>query len=395
MLKGQYNIVFNGFILRLSLVYVFLFFVIGIFMPFFPLWLKWKQLSSVEISFVLAAPLFARVIFTPMLSFWADRVGNYKAVVQAVSFGSVMTVLLLLGSNGFWQIFIVALLFSICWTTNLPLVETIAMRGVKQQGAHYGFMRLWGSLSFIAASFGVGYLTDIYEHSIILYLLIAAIFTTFISVFFLPSESKEKTKIEDRASLKDAYAIVRLPVFIAFLVGASLIQTSHAILYSFGTIHWQSLGISSTYIGLLWAIGVIAEIIMFMYTKRLLGAFGPVWLLLLAGFAAVIRWIVMAFDPSLPWLFILQCLHAFTFGLGHLGAIYFISMAIPDKYAATIQGLYAAFSIGFFMGIATLASGTLYVQLEGMAYLVMAVVGLVSIGFNYYVLRVWNGGKVG
>ena len=55
-------------------------------------------------------------------------------------------------ARGFWPILACTLVFALAWTTIMPLTETVAMSGVKAAGLDYGRMRLWGSLSFIAAS---------------------------------------------------------------------------------------------------------------------------------------------------------------------------------------------------------------------------------------------------
>ena len=52
------------------------------------------------------------------------------------------------------------LMFAVAWTTIMPLTETVAMSGVKAAGLDYGRMRLWGSLSFIAASFCGGWVVE-------------------------------------------------------------------------------------------------------------------------------------------------------------------------------------------------------------------------------------------
>ena len=280
----------------------------------------------------------------------------------------------------------------------MPVTEAIAMDGVRRSGHDYGRMRLWGSLTFIAASFAGGVALQSWGAPAALWLMIAAAGSIVVAAYLLPrpvgkGRLREATEMP-RIRVKDAVSLVRAPLFLLFLAATGLAQASHAVYYAFGTIHWQSLNISPGVIGLLWAVGVIAEILLFMFSGRVVAALGTVNLIILAALAGIIRWSITAFSPPLWVLFPVQVLHALTFGAAHLGAVHFISQAIPEKTSATAQGLYAACSAGIAMGAAILASGALYEALGGYAYLAMAALSLVSLAGSVVLARLWQGGKL-
>jgi len=158
------------------------------------------------------------------------------------------------------------------------------------------------------------------------------------------------------------------------LLGAALIQSSHAVYYGFGTVHWQQSGISETVIGFLWGEGVIAEIVVFSFGASLLKYLMPMHLVTLGGIAGVLRWFGTGLDDSLPTLLFLQVLHGFTFGATHLGVIHFISEEIPEDFSATAMSLYAAVAMGLVMGLMVIASGYLYSAFEGKAYFIVAII---------------------
>jgi hypothetical protein len=139
--------------------------------------------------------------------------------------------------------------------------------------------------------------------------------------------------------------LLRDPGFIAVAAAASLIQGSHALYYSFSTIDWQAAGFGGGTIGVLWALGVLAEIVLFALSARLPAAFSPSVLILIGGTGALVRWTAMALDPPGALLPLLQCLHGLSFGATHLGTLAFIGRAAPAGLAATAQG-YLAVSIG-------------------------------------------------
>jgi PPP family 3-phenylpropionic acid transporter len=159
-------------------------------------------------------------------------------------------------------------------------------------------------------------------------------------------------------------------------------------------VHWTSLGISSTAVGALWAIGVIAEIVLFIYARALGRWFGPVQLIALGGGAAILRWSVIAVNPPLPVLFLVQTLHGLTFGAAHLGAMQFMTAAVPPHMATSAQGLYASITAGIAMGLASLAVGPLYRTYAGDAYFAMSLLGGAGLLLALLLIRRWRGGLI-
>jgi PPP family 3-phenylpropionic acid transporter len=168
---------------------------------------------------------------------------------------------------------------------------------------------------------------------------------------------------------------LRNPSFIAVAAAASLIQASHALYYSFSTIDWQAAGFDGRAIGVLWALGVLAEIVLFAMSGRLPPALTPSVLLLVGAAGALIRWTAMVFGPPDALLPFLQCLHALSFGATHLGTLAFIARAAPVGLAATAQGAISVV-MGLVMAAATGAAGLLYAQLGSRAYGAMAVIAV-------------------
>ena len=160
--------------------------------------------------------------------------------------------------------------------------------------------------------------------------------------------------------------------FWLLVVSASALQASHQVYYGFGTLYWRGLGFSDTVIGVLWAEGVVAEVVLFWYGAPIVARLGPLGLLALGGVGGIVRWSLMGLVPGLPAAAALQLLHALTFGASHLGAMYMLARSVPPEAAASAQSLYAALSAGLGSGLVMLAAGTLYAAYGGQAYLFMA-----------------------
>ena len=159
-------------------------------------------------------------------------------------------------------------------------------------------------------------------------------------------------------------------LFILFLIAIGCTHGAHATFYTFGALHWQAQGLSAAWVGTLWAIGVFAEVVLFALSAPVVRRFGPAQLIVAGAGASVVRWGVMAFDPPLAVLIPLQLLHALTYGAAHLGAILFITRAVPHQGMGSAQAFYATIAAGLALGIVGLISGALFAQIGGAVYLV-------------------------
>jgi PPP family 3-phenylpropionic acid transporter len=197
-----------------------------------------------------------------------------------------------------------------------------------------------------------------------------------------------------RLSPGEALRLLKSPLFVTFLLAAGLVHGSHGMFYTFGVLHWNSQGIPPEWIGTLWAIAIPGEVLLFAYSGAVVRRFGAIPLLATGAAAAVLRWTAMSFDPPLALLFPIQLLHGFTYGAAHLGAMHFISRAVPDHAAGTAQALYATFATGLVIGCVTLASGYVYAAAAGRAYLFVAVLAGFGLAASLVVLRRWDGGLI-
>jgi PPP family 3-phenylpropionic acid transporter len=399
----------HSFGLRLAAFYAALFVIYGIHLPYLPVWLDKRGLSAEEIATITAAPFFLRAFITPTVAMLADRTARHRALINALAWLTLVLALLLSQMQSFWAIFLLAVPFSITLSTIMPLTETIAVAGVRAHGLDYGRMRLWGSLTFVTAGFVGGWLIDHTGATAVLACLIAGTVATVATAWLLP-EKIERAPAADPAagtdpagtlshqapmrggSIEEAWKLVSSPVFLAFLLAAGAAQGSHGMVYTFGALTWRAEGISTAWVGALWAIAIGGEVLLFAYSGRVVRRWGPVALLIGATTAAIVRWITMTLSPPLIGLIPLQVLHTLTYGASHLGAMHFIARAVPESAQGTAQALYATVASGLLMGTATLTSGWLYGKVGALAYLAMAALATAGFAGALYVGARWQGG---
>lgn len=388
----------GNFAARVALFYGALFVIYGMHVPFTPLWLAWRGLSPGEISAAMAVPFFLRVFITPAVALAADRHNTHRGVMIVLAWLSLAVVLALSQASTFWPILFLIAPLVICNSSVMPLAETVAVRGVREAGLDYGRMRLWGSLTFIAASFGGGMVIDRHGAGAGIWLVAFGCVLTVIAAHLLPRLARPEGDVPASAKkplwhAQEPRALLAQPAFRSFLVAAGGAQAAHAALLTYATLIWQSQGMSAGTCGMLWAVAVIAEVGLFAWSGPLLARFGSANILIAGAAFSIVRWAAMAFDPPLALLVPLQMLHAVTYGGSHIGAIYFIAGAVPPAMQGSAQALYATIASGVAMGTATLVAGWLYAGAgSGMAYAAMAVLSLISLAAAWHLKGIWDGG---
>lgn len=385
----------SSYALRISGFFAALFLIYGVYLPYLPLWLDSRGLTVAQISVVTATPYFLRDLVTPGIAFYADRTNTHRRTIIILAGAGVATGVLLTQMSGFWPILIFAVATSIAMTTMMPLTEVVAVNGMRATGYDYGRVRLWGSLSFIAANVAAAEIVARTGSASIVWMIVAAFTLTLLAAVTLPKTPRRSAPASTSpVTLKTAVKLAVSPLFVLFLIAGGTVQAAHATYYTFATLHWTSQGIAPVTIGVLWALGVAAEVVLFALSGRVVAGLGVRSLLIAAGASAVFRWTAMSFDPPLWALFGLQLLHAFTFGAAHIAAIHFIAQAVPEELTGTAQALYACVGMGLAMAIATLISGSLYHHYAAGAYLGMAALATPGLIAAVLLARLWSGGHV-
>lgn len=365
--------------IRLAIVYVAIFLWLGVYLPYWPVWLADHGMSPSEVGILLGVSPWTRVIASPLAGRWADRRGHANRIIMGLAIVLVAGQWCFSLVDGFAGLLLITVAVGFAFAPIIPLLDGLTIGAEADGRVSYGPVRLWGSAAFILASWAGGELLERQGEAIILWLLVGAAAGTALVSGLLPS-GRRAPKI-DTSTPHEAEPAAREPVafsvwtagFVGFLATTALLHASHAVLYAFGTQHWRAQGLDEGTVGLLWAESVLAEIVLFAAARRVDGWLGPRGLWLLAGIAGVVRWAALAWTASLPWLVVMQALHAFTYGALHVGAMAYVRQRVPAQARGQATTLYSAASTGLALGVALPVAGWLYADLGGDAYWVMAV----------------------
>ena len=372
--------------LRIAVYYSCMFGMVGIFQPFFPLWLAEHGLTAAQIGLLLALSSVTRAVGNPIVARYADTREDRKQLVWLLCIGGVVTACMMLPAYGFWPVLLLTLLHVAVQAPVNPLSENLILLNLQARGLDYGRLRAWGSAAFIATSMAGGWWLEGRSADWVMYLFIGSLCAILLAALALPAVRAAPARRERppvRSLLSNRF-------FLLFLACAALNMASHAVLTGFSTIHWQAAGHSEGLIGLLWAVGVVSEIILFAYARPLLDRIGIPGMLILGAAAGVIRWTGTGAGTELWLLVPCQILHGITFGATHLGGMTLIQRHIAPGISASAQALYSSLGMGAAMGLTMALSGGLYERLGGQAFWVMALLSLGSLCLALTVRARWR-----
>jgi PPP family 3-phenylpropionic acid transporter len=378
----------DHFALRLGLFYAAYFFFGGVQLPFFPLWLESRGLDVRTIGLVIAAPMVVRIIATPIITHQADRRRALKGTLLIASLAATLGMTLAGLVHGPVPILLAFVLSAIAFSPVLPLTDAYAVSGLSARGRVYGSVRLWGSVAFIGGNIGAGLMLHVIAPDYLIWLIVGALLVSVAAAAWLVPLGRAVSH-PAAAQAHSPRMLLLNPAFLAVAFASSMIQSSHALYYGFSTMQWRGEGLDGTLIGVLWGLGVAAEVALFAVSGRLPRWLSPTLMLVIGGAGAIARWTAMAFDPPIALLPMLQLLHACSFAAAHLGMMGFMMRAVPRELAATAQGFVSTWS-GIVNASATFASGYVYAATGSLAYLMMAAMAATGLCSALLAGRLWR-----
>ena len=341
---------------RLASFYFFYFATLGILVPYWSLYLQSLNFSPREIGELLAILVGTKLVAPYIWGWIADHSGQRIRVVQLGSFFALISFLLVQGVTSYWGMAVVMMLYSFFWNAVLPQFEASTMNHLGDDHHRYSVIRSWGSIGFIATVLLMGPTIDHQGVDVIVPVLILMFASIWIAAMLTPADKGQV--IHETHVAEKIIKVIKRPQVMALFAVCFLMQFSHGAYYAFFSIYLEDHGYSKTAIGQYWALGVIAEVLVFLAMVKLISRFGAKRLLIASLMIAVLRWILTACYVDSPIvLFFSQTLHAFTFGLYHAVAIYFIHHYFTGKLQGRGQALYSSLSFGAGGALGSLVSG--------------------------------------
>jgi PPP family 3-phenylpropionic acid transporter len=339
---------------RLSSFYFFYFATLGGFLPYWSLYLEQLQFNAMEIG-ELSALMVATKVIAPNLWGWiADHTGKSLSIIRMLSFFAAVIFAGFFHHQSYLWIAMITIGFSFFWNAALPQFEAATLFHLKKEPQRYSQVRLWGSVGFILSVLAIGRFIDLYSIEYLPEWIIAFLIMIWLVSLVTP---EAKTSSQGAGSV-GLLQIVRRPEIVAFFVVYSLLQVSHGPYYVFYSIYLHQFDYASTTIGLLWALGVGAEVLLFVFMKQILKCVSLRNILLISIVLGIGRWLLIAFFvDSFSLMLLAQLLHAATFGASHVVAIHLLHNYFGIHHQGKGQALYSSLTFGLGGMLGSLASG--------------------------------------
>jgi PPP family 3-phenylpropionic acid transporter len=339
---------------RLSAYYFFYFAFIGIFSPYWSLYLQMLGFDAREIA-VLMSLLMVMRVFAPTVWGWlADRSGRRHWIVRLSADLSLIAYVGVFFGSSFPWLFGVMAVMSFFWSASLPVVEATTFSVLKERTGDYGVIRVWGSIGFVLAVVGVGYFLDWAGVATLVWLALGAKIGIALSARSVPETGASARA----AGAGPAWRVLVRSEVLAFFAACSLMAAAHGGYYTFYSIYLVDHGYSKGDVGWLWALGVIFEIGVFLQLPRLMGRFTIRQILVFSFACAVVRFTVIGWAVDNVWSIALaQVLHAATFGSYHAAAVAAVHHYFRGRHQAQGQALYTSLSFGAGGALGAVASG--------------------------------------
>ena len=370
---------------RIAGFYFFYYAFVGMFAPYWSLYLKSIHFDAIEIAILLSMQPVMRMIAPNIWGWLADHTGQKLLVVKIAATLSAVCYLGVFATTSFWGMLLVLALMSFFWSASMPLVEATTLTYLGKNSARYGRIRSWGSIGFITSVVGLGYAFD---YIAIYWLLWAGLVCEIGILIFARQIPPTKVQVH-HTDHQPVRKIVLQPRVIALFSACFLMSVAHGPYYTFYSIYLVEHGYAKSAVGGLWALGVICEIGVFFLMPWLVRRFGFTRILLISFSAAIVRFILIGWGVDyLTLLLIAQVLHAATFGAYHAASVGLVHEFFQGRHQSKGQALFGSLTYGAGGMLGGLASGPIW-QHYGASVLYSCSAGVALLGL---LLILWKQG---
>jgi len=375
---------------RLSSGYFFYFAILGLISPYLSVFLDGKGFNSMELGEIFAILTATKIVAPSLWAILADKTGQQLLIIRLGALLALFSFLLLFWLDSYWPISFSLALFSLFWTAILPQLEVFTLNSVRRSSKIYARIRLWGSVGFIALAIFAGQVMEYYEQPNLPDTFISSFTNAFvvmgcvILLCLLLSTMTIKphrvvSKVQTQAlAIKDKLLASR---FVIFFIAGVLLQMSFGPYYGFFALFLRDLTYSGFTVGLLISLGVVAEILVFIFASSFFKYFSLKVLLIFSLAVTSFRWLLVALYAESIWLLAFtQLMHAASFALFHSASMLFISNHFTSCQQSRGQAVYLGGVYGVGGAIGAYIAGSLWLDGSGAstAFLTASAVALLA-----------------
>ncbi|WP_166142701.1 MFS transporter [Methylosinus sp. RM1] len=379
---------------KLSLLQASIYAIVGVQLPFFAIWLSSRGLDALEIAALMAVQPVIRIVSMLVASHRADRIGDHGALLVGCVAAMAAAFAMMGLSTGFVPLLVAAAMVALAQGPLGPLADGVTFGEARRRRdlglpqLHYSWVRGWGSVAILVFLILSGPVAGSLPVEDIIWLLTGvAVLACAASLVSLIGLARPAVI----AGRRRAAPMERVEIVALVIAAATLVQSSHAMVNTFGALHWKAMGHDDTFIAFAWVAALATEVVVFLMAGRWFGGErNAAYFLVAGGIGAVVRWMLMAADLPPTGIFLAQALHGASCAAVQIGPAYLLAeLGGKERLAQSQAWLAAAIAGG--TSLLTFSSGPLYSAAGEHGYLAMAAVAFVGLLLAAAVVQITSG----
>jgi PPP family 3-phenylpropionic acid transporter len=365
----------------------------GVASVFLGIWLSEHGIPADQIGVINALPTLCLLLLNIIVGRVADKADDWRTALIVISLASALAPLPLFFVSEFWGILSI---WALCATSNglvAPVIDAATVRMTRRNGTDFGVVRAWATVGYVFAAGGLGLFLNVLGSGAFVGLYVVTVVVRAALAFLLPRFRAPATQatlansdpaiVSQPSRLRDSLKLW----FVLPLLAFALVNSSNALIGSFGALLWHENGIPSYFLGPLLGLAAVGEAILMFAWRRFGGRVTARNMILAAALAGLVRFTIMAFNPPVEVLFFTQLLHAFSFGMGYFGVVHFIANWTNEANAAEAQGFANMLNMATAM-LALIVFGVLVEFFGAAAFFYSTITSLIAIACVLVSLRI-------
>ncbi len=339
--------------MQLSTYWFFVMGALGVFFPYFTLFLKENVgLSGSQVGVVYAIMPLVGMFAQPFWGQIADRSGSRTRLLALLGLGAMLGYAGLILPKTFTWMLCATSLLAVFSTSLIPMVTSVSMAILSGRGLpNFGRVRVWGTVGYLVAVVCMPPLLHFVQDSggwtrvengpsepgLEYIFIVSGVLVAMGSL--VAWQLPKKGAVSIKASQNEYLILLRHGPFLrvlGFVFGCFFFIQGPMVIFP---IYIRSMGGDMASVSYMWIWMIALEIPLVTYTSKFFKVMGPRLMLAIAALAAGLRWTVCAFAPDLSWVYPVQLLHGIVIVGLLVAAPLYVDCLVPERLRSTGQGL--------------------------------------------------------
>lgn len=332
---------------------------LGIFFPFFSMYLDENAgLSGWQLGVVLAILPLIGIAAQPFWGLIADRTGLRARVLVVLCVGAAVCYSVLGAVDGFAAILAITALLAAFSMPLIPACVSVTLALAGDAGPHaFGRIRVWGTVGFLLLVAAFPWLLDAFERlrglatvpggpsepglALMFPATGALVLVAGLCALRLPRAGS----LAVRAHRGDLPRLLRHGPYVRILFFALAAYLCLQGPMGMFAVFVRSHGGTAESVSRIWIAMLLVEIPLIAMSGATLARVGGRGLLAIGVIAGGLRWAICGFAPDLRWVYAASLLHGVTVTGLVIGAPLYVEAVVPERLRSTGQGVLAMFGI--------------------------------------------------